>query len=149
MEPPKLSVVNPIPLSPTKAPETPVPVNSSGITNHGIEQPLPLTGIIPRNQLITFSNAIEFRDNRSTKNSAVAKFYFIVLCIILLGMAIAPAVSAANRYSVASGNWNATSTWSTTAGGAPGASAPTAIDAVYIVGGFNVTITANASCASL
>jgi len=42
---------------------------------------------------------------------------------------------AVDRYSVASGNWNQTSTWSTTSGGAPGASVPVAADNVYVEGG--------------
>ncbi len=54
------------------------------------------------------------------------------------------------RYSVATGNWNATSTWSATSGGAPGASVPVAGDFVTIEGGHNVTVTAaNAACASI
>jgi hypothetical protein len=58
-------------------------------------------------------------------------------------------VIAATRYSVATGNWNANSTWSTTSGGAPGASFPVAGDIVYIENGHTVTITANAACASI
>ena len=39
------------------------------------------------------------------------------------------------RYAVATGNWNATSTWSTTSGGSSGASVPGAGDDAYIEGG--------------
>lgn len=56
---------------------------------------------------------------------------------------------AANRYSVATGNWNAVSTWSATSGGTSGASAPVAGDIVYIERGFTVTTTAAAACATL
>jgi hypothetical protein len=56
---------------------------------------------------------------------------------------------AADRYSVATGNWNVNSTWSATSGGAPGASFPVAGDNVFIEGGFTVTVTANALCAGL
>lgn len=58
-------------------------------------------------------------------------------------------VNAANRYSVTSGLWGATSTWSATSGGASGASVPVAGDVVFIEGGFNVTLNINAVCASL
>ena len=56
---------------------------------------------------------------------------------------------AANRYAVVTGNWNSTATWSATSGGTGGASVPVAGDAVYIEGGHNVTITANAGCSSV
>jgi len=50
----------------------------------------------------------------------------------------------------ATGNWNSTSTWSETSGGAPGASVPVAGDAVTIEGGFTVTVdTDAAACASV
>ena len=57
--------------------------------------------------------------------------------------------NAADRYSVATNNWNSPATWSATSGGAPGASFPVAGDNVIIEGGFIVTITANAGCANL
>ncbi|MBN1386838.1 MAG: hypothetical protein JW965_00215 [Bacteroidales bacterium] len=56
---------------------------------------------------------------------------------------------AADRYSVASGNWNSTSTWSATSGGAPGASVPVAGDNVYIESNHTITVTANAACANI
>lgn len=55
----------------------------------------------------------------------------------------------ATRYSVASGNWNSTSTWSATSGGAAGASVPVAGDTVIIEKGFDVTVTADAACATI
>jgi len=51
----------------------------------------------------------------------------------------------ANRFAVASGNFNATSTWATTAAGSPGASVPVAGDNAY-ANSRTVTITANATC---
>jgi hypothetical protein len=51
----------------------------------------------------------------------------------------------ANRFAVASGNFNDTATWSTTAAGSPGASVPVAGDNA-IANNRNVTITANATC---
>ena len=56
---------------------------------------------------------------------------------------------AADRYSVASGNWNSASTWSGTSGGASGASVPVAGDNVFIENGYTVTVTANAACANV
>ena len=50
---------------------------------------------------------------------------------------------AANRYSVATGNWNSTAVWSATSGGASGAAVPVAGDVVTIEGGFTVTVNAN------
>lgn len=51
----------------------------------------------------------------------------------------------ANRYLVATGNWNSTSVWSTTSGGAPGASVPGTSDVAIIDRNFRVTLTADAS----
>ncbi len=56
---------------------------------------------------------------------------------------------AADRYSVATGNWNDISTWSATSGGASGASFPVAGDNVFIEGGFTVTTAASTACANL
>jgi hypothetical protein len=54
----------------------------------------------------------------------------------------------ANRFAVASGNFNDTATWSTTAAGSPGASVPVAGDNA-IANNRTVTITANATCDNL
>jgi len=59
------------------------------------------------------------------------------------------ATNAANFYSIASGNWNATSTWSPTSGGLAGISAPGAGDTVFIEGGNTVTLTADTVCTAL
>ena len=55
----------------------------------------------------------------------------------------------ATRYSVATGNWNSTSTWSATLGGTSGASVPVAGDDVFIEAGKTVTVTAAAACTNL
>jgi len=72
----------------------------------------------------------------------------VLICLMLL-MAFVGRVNGAIRYSVAVGNWNATTTWSATSGGAPGASVPVAGDDVTIERGFNVTVTANSACTSI
>ena len=64
--------------------------------------------------------------------------YFIFLFLILLNKA-----EALNVYSVATGTWNSTATWSNTSGGAPGAAIPVAGDDVFIEGGFTVTLDVN------
>ncbi|MBI2966501.1 MAG: CxxxxCH/CxxCH domain-containing protein [Bacteroidetes bacterium] len=53
------------------------------------------------------------------------------------------------RYSVATGNWNSTATWSATSGGVSGASVPTSANDVIIERGFTVTLNTNGQCASL
>ncbi|UAY51206.1 beta strand repeat-containing protein [Ferruginibacter albus] len=73
--------------------------------------------------------------------------------IILLGVILFTfSAGFAQRFAVASGNWDATSTWSTTAGGSSGASVPTASDNVTIPGNFTVAVrtsSGNATCNSL
>lgn len=64
---------------------------------------------------------------------------------IVFALFIAAISHAANRFSVATGNWNATTTWSATSGGAPGASVPAAGDVVTIEGGFTVTLNVNSA----
>jgi hypothetical protein len=57
----------------------------------------------------------------------------------------------ADRYWVGgTGSWNSTSRWSTTSGGASGASVPTSVDNVFFdtnsgTGHFTVTVTTNAT----
>lgn len=55
----------------------------------------------------------------------------------------------AYRYIVATGNWNSTSTWSATSGGASGASVPTSSDSVTINSNYSVTLTADANCSAI
>lgn len=71
------------------------------------------------------------------------------LALLVVMLALAGNVFGANRYSVATGNWNSTSTWSASSGGAPGASVPVAGDVVYIEGNRTVTVNANAACATV
>ena len=70
-------------------------------------------------------------------------FTLIVFIVSILGM------EGANRYSVATGNWNSTATWSATSGGGSGASVPVAGDFVYIERNFTVTTNAATACASV
>ena len=55
----------------------------------------------------------------------------------------------ANRYLVATGNWNDTAVWSTTSGGAGGASVPGSSDVVYLNNNHTITLTTNSECYSL
>ena len=88
------------------------------------------------------------------RNNAVEKLKrqnisVIIVLSLLVGL-MAPFAQAADRYSVATGNWGSTSTWSATSGGSSGASAPVAGDNVYVERGYTVTIAATgAACASL
>lgn len=82
-----------------------------------------------------------------TLSNLAKRFYACALIVVLVS---ASTVSAANRFSVATGNWNATSTWAATSGGASGASVPIAGDVVTIEGADNVTVNvATAACASV
>ena len=74
------------------------------------------------------------------------KVCLFTLFLVLGGMS---SLYAANRYAVANGNWNSTSTWSKSSGGTSGASVPVAGDNVYIERGYTVTVTANAACTNL
>lgn len=56
---------------------------------------------------------------------------------------------AADRYSVASGNWNSTATWSATSGGAPGATVPGKNDNVFIENSHTITVSEDQECTSL
>jgi hypothetical protein len=76
----------------------------------------------------------------------------VIIALSLLISLAAPFAWAADRYSVRTDNWNSTSTWSATSGGASGASVPGASDNVYIERGYTVTIAAaptNGTIASL
>jgi hypothetical protein len=74
-----------------------------------------------------------------------ARLFVVIMVLMVWGQG----VWGANRYSVAIGNWNSTSTWSDAAGGASGFSVPVAGDVVYIQNGKNVTVTADAAAASI
>ena len=73
------------------------------------------------------------------------KFSFLTIIFILGGLQ----GYCLKRYSVATGNWNSTSTWSATSGGASGASVPIAADSAFIEGTRTVTVTVNASCTNV
>ncbi len=88
------------------------------------------------------------------KNNYISQLHFISkhLCTLLvIGLLVfgAGRVSGANRYSVATGNWNATSTWSDASGGTPGKSVPANGDNVYIEGGRTVTLNRNSASLTL
>lgn len=71
------------------------------------------------------------------------------LIILVLSGSIFVNMQAADRYSVSSGNWNSTTIWSATSGGAPGASVPVAGDIVYIENNHTINVTADAGCQAI
>jgi hypothetical protein len=81
------------------------------------------------------------------------KFFtpIVQICLFTLFLAFGgmSSIDAANRYAVATGSWNSTTTWSASTGGSSGASVPAAGDNVYIERGYTVTVTANAACSNL
>ena len=87
------------------------------------------------------------KTNIISTNRTLSTLKLILLPIIFVF--IGNVANAADRFAVASGNWNSTATWSATSGGAAGASVPLAADVVYIENGRVVTVTANAACASI
>lgn len=78
-----------------------------------------------------------------------AKFFrigLVLVAVVALGLFVAPKkAEAAARASVATNNWNSTSTWSTACGGVSGSSVPGATDTVTICNGTNVTLNANSA----
>ncbi|MFO7574304.1 MAG: hypothetical protein R6W67_04015, partial [Bacteroidales bacterium] len=76
------------------------------------------------------------------------QIYIIFLLTVKL-LFIAVSANGANRYSVASGNWNSTLIWSETPGGVPGASIPGKNDDVYIQNGHTVNVTSDQECTSI
>ena len=72
-----------------------------------------------------------------------------IYSIIFLLMFVTSVVNAADRYSVATGDWNSTATWSATSGGAGGRIGTSSGDNVTIEGSFTVTVTADAACTNL
>jgi hypothetical protein len=74
------------------------------------------------------------------------QFILMIAALIL----IVNQVEAGTRYSVATGDWDNTSTWSTTSGGASGASVPGPGDIVIIEKAFTVTVNGTTeSCDSI
>jgi hypothetical protein len=72
------------------------------------------------------------------------KMLFVASFFLFIGQS-----KAADRYSVATGLWSATSTWSDVSGGSPGFSAPIAGDNAIIEGGYIVSLGANAGSANV
>lgn len=72
-----------------------------------------------------------------------------VLAAIACMLVMSTMATAAQRFSVATGNWGSTSTWSATSGGAPGATAPGAADDAIIESGFTVTLEAAKSATNV
>ena len=64
------------------------------------------------------------------------------LSVLFMLLASATALGG-QKYAVATGVWDATTTWSLTRGGASGAATPTATDTVYIPGPYMVTVAAS------
>jgi hypothetical protein len=79
------------------------------------------------------------------KHRQVNIIFFLTVQLLLIALQ----ANGANRYSVASGNWNSTAIWSATSGGPPGASIPGKNDDVYIENGHSVTVTSNQECNSI
>ena len=81
----------------------------------------------------------------------LTKPYLIHNIIIVAGVMVCSILSssAADRYSVSSGNWSNPSIWAATSGGAPGAGVPGKNDNVYIENGHTVTVTADYDCSSI
>ena len=71
------------------------------------------------------------------------------LVLLLLSLILSNNGISADRYSVANGIWSSTAVWSTTSGGAPGASAPGSSDNAIIEGGFTVTLDAGKSATNV
>jgi len=85
--------------------------------------------------------------NSTYKILNTKKLFFVSLLILLIvGVGT---VSGATRYSVANGNWNATSTWSASSNGTSGASVPASGDDVIIERNRTVTVNGNFTCLSL
>ncbi|MEI6577508.1 MAG: autotransporter-associated beta strand repeat-containing protein, partial [Bacteroidota bacterium] len=63
-----------------------------------------------------------------------------ILVLMVLAVFWSNISKAANRYSITTGPWNSTNTWSTSPGGSSGASVPVSTDDVFITGGWTVTL---------
>ena len=79
------------------------------------------------------------------KPGLIHKLLFMAVTLALSAMS----VIAANRYSVASGNWGNTNIWSATPGGPPGATVPGKQDDVFIQNSHIVTATGDIECSSI
>lgn len=102
----------------------------------------------------TFNNIATSGNINSPKDSlkyAVNILGWRKMLILVVFILIGISSNAATYYSRATGNWSSNTTWSLTSGGSAVGTGvfPIAGDAVTIEGGFNVTLTANAACASV
>lgn len=77
------------------------------------------------------------------------KFARLLLVFFMLIFATIETSSGANRYLVASGDWETLSIWSDVSGGPGGYSYPTGSDVVYIERGNTVTVSKDAYCNKL
>lgn len=77
------------------------------------------------------------------------KIFIVISVFWIVSLVSTKGVYAAARYSVATGNWNSTGTWSATSGGSSGASVPVAGDTVTVERNYTVTIIANAAADSI
>lgn len=85
-------------------------------------------------------------------NLTSKKIFNPSLVMLCLGMFfVVSFANAAEYFSISSGNWTNRNTWSTTSGGPRVGSGvfPVAGDIVHIEGGFVVTLSANAACATI
>lgn len=73
------------------------------------------------------------------------RIFFVVVAFLGFGSALL----AADRYSVRSGLWKNTSTWSATSGGSGGASTPVAGDVVFIESNHTIRVNESAGCSSI
>ncbi|MEI8046578.1 MAG: hypothetical protein WCI92_04300, partial [Bacteroidota bacterium] len=73
----------------------------------------------------------------------------VILLVVLFITSLYTAKAGVQRYSVNTGNWGATTTWSATSGGSSGASVPVAGDDVFIENGKTVTVNIASACANL
>ncbi|MFA9391982.1 MAG: hypothetical protein ACERKD_19390 [Prolixibacteraceae bacterium] len=84
---------------------------------------------------------------RIPRHTHKVRITFLLIILQLFAISLA---NAATRYSVATGNWNTTTTWAETSGGGAGASVPGASDDVIIERGYTVTVNSTtAACNSL
>jgi hypothetical protein len=79
----------------------------------------------------------------------IKRLFSVIFLALAVALLSASSASAASRFSVATGNWNATTTWSATSGGAAGASFPVAGDTVFIEGGRTVTLNVSSAAGSV
>ena len=122
-------------------------VHSIGLTESGEQLITGLTGrggIMKRVRLLSIAG-----DEQPARGFLIRRLVPVIFLGLAVALLSASTASAANRFSVATGNWNAISTWSATSGGGSGASVPVAGDVVTVEGGFNVTLTADAACTTL